>query len=363
MSPEQVGNSSQIDHRTDIYSLGVVLYQSLTRQLPFQADTLTHLQDQILHQEPLSPRSVNNAVPRNVERICLKCLAKSPMNRYATAQEVAADLSRCLRKRSKRAVIGMIGLLGMGLLLGLLTNALGHSTGMGEIGGSPEIGETPPSDLSQDISGTWSGTWENSNGIVGQGMLSVKEQPDKTIVGWLDKDYKIEDGRRVGRDEIRCECGGQGNGFQVMGKIKDRGRTLLLLYSGISTESGKHTAFVGLERLTREGAEPFSEPPPTDWSGEWSGKYANTLGEVGDLRFVLKDAGDGTITVRGNNTPIFKGVKINNCIVRWEEQEKTRLIKLEGQWVASTLRLTYTVIYPPDSNIEGFTGISWFIRD
>jgi len=348
MSPEQVGNQCQIDHRTDIYSLGSVLYELLTKRHPFQADTLTDLQDQILHQEPPSPRSINKEVPKEVERICLKCLSKNPPSRYPTAQALADDLSRCLGKRSKVVLIAAIGLLGVGLLIGLLTNPFSHSL---------------PPDLSQDITGTWSGSWEQSNGFTGEGVLAVKEQPDGTIVGWADKDYKIEEGRRVGRDEIRYLCSGKGFSFQVMGKIKDKGRRLLFLYSGSYSEEGKKSTFVGIDRSTRDGTEPDSEPQHVGWSGKWSGKWANSLGQFGDESIILTDPQDGTILGTWGDGFKVKGTKVNDHLVRWEYTYGIKQKKAEVRLHGDILRLTYSVTYPTRPEMEGYRGVIWFIRD
>ncbi len=83
MSPEQLhGDPTRIDARTDIYSLGVVLYQMLTRRLPFESETAAGLWDEILRQEPSPPRGLNRMVPAGVEHICLKCLAKRTLRAH-----------------------------------------------------------------------------------------------------------------------------------------------------------------------------------------------------------------------------------------------------------------------------------------
>jgi WD40 repeat protein len=100
MSPEQaLAQRGGTDQRTDIYSLGATLYELLTLEPAFDGDDRQELLRKIAFEDPRPPRRVNRAVPYELETIVLRAMAKSPADRYATAQDLADDLRRFLERR------------------------------------------------------------------------------------------------------------------------------------------------------------------------------------------------------------------------------------------------------------------------
>jgi serine/threonine protein kinase len=104
MSPEQIrGEPGAGDARADIYALGVTLYEAVTLRPVFEACDRSALMHHILHDEPTPPRTIDPAVPKDLETIILKAMDKLPAGRYATARDLADDLHRFLNDRPIRA--------------------------------------------------------------------------------------------------------------------------------------------------------------------------------------------------------------------------------------------------------------------
>jgi serine/threonine-protein kinase len=117
MAPEQAaGARGQIGPRSDVYSLGVILYHMLTGRPPFQAASPGEMVLLVLEQDPVPPRMLNPAVDRDLEMICLKCLQKPSDLRYASSAALADDLDAYLNDESISAKNGRLGQVVAGLM-------------------------------------------------------------------------------------------------------------------------------------------------------------------------------------------------------------------------------------------------------
>jgi serine/threonine-protein kinase len=97
MSPEQVeGRAKDISPRTDVYSLGAILYELVTGRVPHQGETMMEIYGRIVRDEPALPRTLNPSAPEEIQTVALKALEKDPQRRYPTAKEFAEDVGRYL---------------------------------------------------------------------------------------------------------------------------------------------------------------------------------------------------------------------------------------------------------------------------
>jgi curli biogenesis system outer membrane secretion channel CsgG len=122
VSPEQVrGQSRRITARTDVYSLGVVLYELLTGRLPFKAKTYEDLRQSIISGEPRPPRTIDDSIPPEIEAVCLKSLAREPGDRYSTAADLARQLrtSPSRQSRNRLVAVAITFFLACGAIVGL----------------------------------------------------------------------------------------------------------------------------------------------------------------------------------------------------------------------------------------------------
>jgi serine/threonine-protein kinase len=142
VSPEQVRSSKNVDARTDIWAIGVILYELLTGDLPFMGDNLGELFAAILEEAPVPLRTRAPAVPPGLEEIVLRCLEKRPDNRLQTAQDVIEALRPFGAVQQGTVVLGVQSPFAHGAPAPV---SPGAQTRPGAItGGGPPLGSAPP---------------------------------------------------------------------------------------------------------------------------------------------------------------------------------------------------------------------------
>jgi TolB-like protein/Flp pilus assembly protein TadD/predicted Ser/Thr protein kinase len=219
LSPEQA-RGEEVDERSDIFSVGVVLYQMATGRPTFQGETSAELIGAILHERPTNPSAVNPAIPARLDRIILKALQKDPMQRYQSALELLTDLEDLRRvtaaaPRTRRWVLMSFGATAAALAAGTFVPRLSifsrQRTMMVAVLPLENVGGDPgqayfATGVHSELISTLRRLYPEGLGVIAQTSVEQYAGPNRNIdqIGAdLKADYVVEGGVQRQGDRVR----------------------------------------------------------------------------------------------------------------------------------------------------------------
>ncbi len=306
MAPEQAGGK-ELDGRTDIYALGVILYELATGELPFQIKTITEAVFKHTFTPPPPPRSKRPELPESVEGLILRCLAKSPDERFASA----ADLSAALRE-----VLGAV-LPDMAAASLIVAPSLGTQVGTqvrsGGVGPAPEarslIGETSlPRIQVLDESGTLLQVVAVRPGGMSVGRVAANDvQLDAPTVSRHHLQITW-DGTRVQATDLGSRGGAELNGARLTPQVPQEWPWGTMLHLGsywlrLDAPTGRSNQASGPESrpVAAQGAPPVL---PSGASGALSGaiSFSRSFVTTGEVGLVVEP--EALTLTPGRTTPL-----------------------------------------------------------
>src|SRR5215470_10877012 len=192
-SPEQLTKGAAIDRRADIYSLGVVLYQTLTGEKPFEADSMPEMMKLHCEAPPRPPREVNPAIPQAVEEVVLKALAKKPADRYQSATELARAFRNAANIHPATLIVECIDATDQSRLAGASVYLNGKFAGNTDAGGELRLEQLTPREYRIEVE---SQHYRNS-----QKTFTLEPQEELVVAIKLEREVR-------GSLEIRCNVAG-----------------------------------------------------------------------------------------------------------------------------------------------------------
>lgn len=298
-SPEQAaGHREEIGKPTDIYSLGAMLYHVITGRPPFMAESVATTLDQVRHADPPPPISLNPAIPRDLNTICLKCLSKAPSQRYISAQALADDLHRFLNHepilarpatrrerllrwtRRKPAAAALFALAAL-FLFSLTGGALiyGRQKESARATEQARRQEAEEARYVADVRLTQNALDLGQLGLARQllaGLTPLPDRPDLCGVEWhiLAHRAKAQNTRIAWQQSDPILAAALSSDGKILAIAEEARLRLLNLHTNTPTTE---LASLNLPRITRNRSLTFSSDSQTVWIGDSSGLHEVTL--------------------------------------------------------------------------------------
>ena len=274
MSPEQV-EGKEVDQRSDIYSLGIILYEMVTGRVPFEGDTPFTIGIKHKSEKPQNPRALNPQIPDELGRLILKCLEKNKENRYPSAEAVREDLLKIEKSlprtdssaahkkpltartitvdfRIKKIVIPVLGLIALILAGWIIFRLLPRKPSVAVPSGQPSLAVLYFENISGDKSlDAWkTGLTELLITRLGQSRF-IKVLDGNTIYSLLRR-LDLDDAKKYTKEDLARVAAGGGANYTLSGSLMRAGKNIVISMSLQKASTGEVVSPISLECSTEE---------------------------------------------------------------------------------------------------------------